>query len=73
MKNRPKIIIAVIVLLVLLIPVPIRYKDGGSVHYRAILYDITKYHQLDLESETGYNDGLKIRTLGIPVYNSFDE
>ena len=33
--------IAVIVLMILLIPVPTRYKDGGSVRYRAILYDVT--------------------------------
>ena len=29
MKKKSKIIIAVIILLVLLIPVPTRYKDGG--------------------------------------------
>lgn len=73
MKKKPKIIIAVIISLVFLIPVPIRYKDGGSVRYRAVLYDITKYHQLDLESETGYNDGWNIKILGISVFNSFDK
>lgn len=70
MKKKSKIIIAVIILLVLLIPVPTRYKDGGSVRYRAVLYDITKYYQLDLE--TGYNDGWNIKILGISVFNNFD-
>lgn len=73
MRKKPKIIIAVIILFVFLIPVPTRYKDGGSVRYRAFLYDITKYHQLDLESETGYNDGWNIKILGISVFNSFDK
>ena len=57
MKRKVKAAIAVIVLTMLMIPIPIRYKDGGSVRYRAILYDVTKYHQLDLDSETGYHDG----------------
>lgn len=72
MKKITKVIIAIIVVLIFLIPIPTRYKDGGSVRYRAILYDITKYHQLDLESETGYQDGWDIKIIGIPVYNNFD-
>ncbi|MFC4804996.1 hypothetical protein, partial [Filifactor villosus] len=55
-----------------LIPVRLRYKDGGSVRYRAGLYDVTRYHQLDLTSETGYLDGWKVKILGITVFNNFD-
>lgn len=73
MKRKIKVVIAVIVLIILLIPIPIRYKDGGSVRYRAILYDVTKYHQLDSKSETGYNDGWKIKIIGIPIYDDFNE
>jgi len=72
-KRKVKAAIAVIVLMILLIPIPIRYKDGGSVRYRTILYDVTKYHQLDLESETGYNDGWEIKVIGIPIYDDFNE
>ena len=72
MKKIAKMIIAIVVVLIFLIPIPTRYKDGGSVRYRAILYDITKYHQLDLESETGYQDGWDIKIIGILVYNNFD-
>lgn len=71
MKRKVKVAIVVILLIIFLIPIPIRYKDGGSVGYRAILYDVTKYHQLDLESETGYNDGWKIKVIGIPIYDDF--
>ena len=76
MKRKGKVAIAVIVLmilLILLIPIPIRYRDGGSVRYRAVLYDVKKYHQLDLESETGYNDGWKIKVIGIPIYDDFKQ
>ena len=72
MKKITKVIIVIVVVLIFLIPIPTRYKDGGSVRYRAILYDITKYHQLDLASETGYQDGWDIKIIGIPVYNNFD-
>ena len=54
MKKKTKIIIVVLIVLVLLIPIPTRYKDGGSVRYRAVLYDVTKYHQIDLDSKTGF-------------------
>lgn len=73
MKKKRKIIIAAIIFLVLLIPVPTKYKDGGSVRYRAVLYDITKYHQLNLESEAGYNDGWNIEILDLTIYNNFDK
>ena len=57
----------------LLIPVPLRYKDGGSVCFKAVLYDVTRFHQLDLDSQTGYDDGWRIRILGIPVYDDREE
>ena len=37
-------LIAVLVLLVLLIPFPAQMKDGGTVHYNAIVYDIYDIH-----------------------------
>ena len=57
----------------LLIPVPLRYKDGGSVCFKAVLYDVTRFHQLNMDSQTGYDDGWRIRILGIPVYDDRKE
>ena len=59
--------------LILLIPIPMRLKDGGSVEYRAILYTITKYHKLapiEENTEQKYIDGIAIRILGIEIYNN---
>ena len=70
--KKQKMVITVIIFLILLIPVPTKYKDGGSVRYKAVLYDITKYNRLDLEAETGYNDGWNIKILGVTVYNNFN-
>jgi hypothetical protein len=72
MKKKTKIIIVVLIVLVLLIPIPTRYKDGGSVRYRAVLYDVTKYHQIDLDSKTGFREGWEIKVLGISILDTFD-
>ena len=70
MKKRVKS--SIVIALICLIPIPIKYKDGGSIQYRAILYDITKYHRLDIDSETGYKAGWDIKIVGIPIYNNFE-
>ncbi|MDO4794223.1 MAG: hypothetical protein Q3993_08560 [Filifactor alocis] len=72
MSKKKIRIILFILLTVLLIPVRLRYKDGGSVRYRAGLYDVTRYHQLDSTSETGYRDGWKVKILGITIFDNFD-
>lgn len=66
-----------IALLVLLVPVPSYYKDGGTKQYNAILYSVTKYHAyLDGETidgkvvEKGFHVGTEIRILGITVYDN---
>ncbi len=44
-------IIVLIIVLILLIPFPARMKDGGTVHYNAILYDIYDVHRINTTSE----------------------
>lgn len=70
--KKKLIIIAtiIIVLLVLLIPIPNHLKDGGTVEYKALLYKVTKYHQLVEDSDFGYIEGTQIKILGIEIYNS---
>ena len=67
------IIIIIVLALVLLVPIPVHLKDGGSIEYRALLYTITDYHKIDLSSEMGYKDGIKIELLGMEVYNNMGE
>ena len=50
-----------------LIPIPMKLKDGGSVEYKAILYEVKKYHTINTESTKGYDDGLKIKILGLSL------
>lgn len=67
-KKKIIIIVAITVFIIMLIPFSIiRYKDGGSVEYKAVLYKYTKIHQLNEMSLTGYEDGWELKILGIRV------
>ena len=68
-KNQKKIIIvAIILFIIMIIPFSIkRFKDGGSVEYRAILYKYTKIHRLNELSQTGYEDGWDLEILGFHI------
>lgn len=74
MKKKIVIIVSVILIgLVLLIPIPQRLKDGGSVEYRALLYKITDVHRLNsLEADKPYLEGIIVELFGIEVYNNVD-
>lgn len=54
----------------MLIPILINLKYGGSVRYRAAIYEVTRLHTLDLNSKIGYIDGLEIKILGHTIYMS---
>lgn len=64
-----KLIISLIIiflLIILLLPVRIVYRDGGTVHYKAVLYEVTKYHIGVGEYTAGWN----VKILGIEVYEN---
>lgn len=74
MKNK-KILITIIVIiaLILLFPIPMKLKDGGSIKFQAVLYSITKYHKLNHETESGYIDGIGVEILGIEIVNTINK
>ena len=72
MKRKIWIII-VIIALMLLFPIPMRLKDGGSVRFQAVLYSVTKYHKLNHEVENGYINGIGIEILGFEILNTTDK
>lgn len=71
MKNKK--ILIIIIALILLFPIPMRLKDGGSIKFQAALYSITKYHKLNHETETGYVDGIGVKILGVEIVNTIDK
>lgn len=75
MKKNKKItiIFIIFIIVILLIPKKTMLWDGGTVKYKSLIYEITKYHRLDNNYKGGYNNGLKIKLFGITIYNSFKE
>lgn len=76
MKRKKIIIIAIVLLLVILLtPIRMNLKDGGSVRYKSLVYEVTKIHQLapEVEGVKPYIDGFEIKILGMTVYRETNE
>ena len=74
MKKKVMIGICVLLAVVLLVPIPMRLKDGGTVVYHAVLYQIEDVHRLGAvdTAEDEYLEGMIVRILGMEVYNSVE-
>ena len=74
MKKKIILVIIVLIAIILLFPIPMRLKDGGSIEFRALLYKVTKYHRLaPIDAESGYIDGIGIEILGVEIFNNTDK
>lgn len=71
MKKKVIIGICILLAIVLLVPIPMYLKDGGTVVYNAVLYRVEKVHRIDTVSTEGidYLEGTIVKILGIEVYN----
>ena len=68
------ILIACILLLILLLsPITLYAKDGGTVIRKAVLYSYTNKHTINRNADDGYVDGVIIEILGIEVYNTVED
>ena len=70
MKKKTLAVICILLVIVLLMPIPMRMKDGGTVKYQALLYSISDVHRLAPSTESGYEDGMIIEILGMQVFNN---
>ena len=70
MKKKIIIAISVLLAIVLLCPIPMRLRDGGTVKYQALLYSVSDVHRLAPSTESGYEDGIVIELLGMQVFNN---
>ena len=76
MKKKTLGIIAIIVVLVILLtPIRMNLKDGGSVRYKSLVYEITKIRQLapEVEGVKPYIDGFEVKIFGVTVYSETNE
>lgn len=81
MFGRKKIVISkkvifglcALLTIILLFPIPLHLKDGGTVVYQAALYSVHKVHSMDLvDSELVYLEGTIVKILGIEVFNNVE-
>ena len=68
MKKKVITLICVI-LVIMLIPVRLQLKDGGTVEYKSILYKVSKVHRL---IDNGFDIGTEIRILGFKVFDNVE-
>ena len=74
MKKKVMIGICVLLAIVLLVPIPMRLKDGGTVVYHAVLYQVEDVHRLGAvdTAEDEYLEGMIVRILGMEIYTSVE-
>lgn len=78
MYSRKKIVIfglCVLLTIILLVPIPLHLKDGGTVVYEAALYSVHKVHSMvsvNSDSELVYLEGTIVKILGIEVFNNVE-
>ena len=70
--KKPLTGICIVLVLVLLFPLPLWLKDGGSVEWNALLYSVTDVHRLAPETESGYLEGTIVEILGVEVFNNVE-
>lgn len=71
MKRRLIVALAVILVAAILFPVRLDLKDGGSVSYKSLVYEVTKVHRYDpkIDGVKPYIDGLQIKILGMTIFD----
>lgn len=74
-KKKVYIIIIIFILVILLFPIRMKLKDGGSVKYKSLVYEVTKIHQLTYQAEDikPYIDGFEVKLFGITIYREIKE
>lgn len=74
MKKKWIKILCVVIALIMLVPIPMQLKDGGTVEYTAILYKVSDVHSLahpeDVEKGQEFYEGIIIEILGFQIYNN---
>ncbi len=75
MKKKLLVGVLVLMLIVLLFPIRLQYKDGGSAAYQSLVgvYRVTDWHQMMPTGDgepLNYKEGLSIEIFGREVYNN---
>lgn len=73
-KTKPIIIITVIIAFILMFPICMRLKDGGSKVYRSIvgIYEVKDWKQMGYteEAEETLKTGITVKLFGVKVFDN---
>lgn len=79
MKEKVIIVLIVAILFILLFPIRLQLKDGGTVEYKALLYKVSKVSRLisieEMEAKgkvKDYDKGIIIEILGFEIFNNVE-
>ena len=79
MKKKVIRVLIVAILLILIFPIRLQLKDGGTVEYKALLYKVSKVSRLisieEMEAEgkvKDYDKGIIIEILGFEIFNNVE-
>lgn len=71
MKKKVIIGLCTLLTIILLFPIPLHLKDGGTVEYKAVLYSVQRVHKLgSVDSAQEYLEGTVVKVLGFEVFNN---
>lgn len=71
MKKKVIIGLCTLLTIILLLPIPLHLKDGGTVEYKAVLYSVQRVHKLgSVDSVQKYLEGTVVKVLGFEVFNN---
>ena len=74
MKKPVQITLIILVFLLLLTPIPMKLKDGGSVYYAPLtrLYEVRVYRamQTDENGTDGWEKGVELYLFGCKLYGN---
>ena len=71
MKKKVIIGLCILLSIILLFPIPLHLKDGGTVEYKAVLYSVQRVHKFStVDSEQEYLEGTVVKVLGFEVFNN---
>lgn len=68
LKYRKLIVIFLII--ILLFPIPMRLKDGGSTRFQSLLYSVTKINRLNGDIDSENIKGWEAEVLNMRVYSN---
>lgn len=74
MKSRLLAAVAVLIAAILLFPMPLHKKDGGTVEYKAVLYSVQDVHRInpDIHAKEEFIEGTIIEIFGVEIFNNVD-